>query len=66
MRKHYRRIYKLCDERGYLGNAAATAPTIASDGWMKTGYLCYFDEDGFVYIVDRIKELIKHNGYQVP
>ena len=37
---------------GYLGNAEATATTITSDG--------------FLYIVDRIKELIKHNGYQVP
>ena len=34
--------------------------------WLKTRNLCYFDEDGFLYIVDRIKELIKHNGYQVP
>ncbi|PQM42611.1 4-coumarate--CoA ligase-like 5 [Prunus yedoensis var. nudiflora] len=49
----------------YLGNAEATAATIDSDGWLKTGDLCYFDEDGLLYIVDRIKELIKHNGYQV-
>ena len=34
--------------------------------WLQTGNLCYFDEDGFLYIVDPIKELIKHNGYQVP
>ncbi|GFS46106.1 OPC-8:0 CoA ligase1 [Actinidia rufa] len=51
--------------KGYLGNEAATEATIDSDGWLRTGDLCYFDEDGFVYIVDRIKELIKHNGYQV-
>ncbi|XP_034704205.1 4-coumarate--CoA ligase-like 5 [Vitis riparia] len=51
--------------KGYLGNAEATAATITSDGWLRTGDLCYFDEDGFLYIVDRIKELIKHNGYQV-
>ena len=51
--------------KGYLGNEEATAATITSDGWLKTGDLCYFDEDGFVYIVDRMKELIKHNGYQV-
>ncbi|CAL8119500.1 unnamed protein product [Prunus armeniaca] len=49
----------------YLGNVEATAATIDSDGWLKTGDLCYFDEDGLLYIVDRIKELIKHNGYQV-
>ncbi|KAK4385562.1 4-coumarate--CoA ligase-like 7 [Sesamum angolense] len=49
----------------YLGNAEATAATFDSDGWLKTGDLCYFDDEGYIYIVDRIKELIKHNGYQV-
>ncbi|XP_071734602.1 probable CoA ligase CCL5 [Rutidosis leptorrhynchoides] len=51
--------------KGYLKNEEATAATIDSDGWLKTGDLCYIDEDGCLYIVDRIKELIKHNGYQV-
>ncbi|KAM7265587.1 hypothetical protein ACFE04_003270 [Oxalis oulophora] len=52
--------------KGYLGNDEATAATMEKDGWwLKTGDLCYFDKDGFLYIVDRIKELIKHNGYQV-
>ncbi|KAI3748560.1 hypothetical protein L6452_11713 [Arctium lappa] len=51
--------------KGYLGNEAATAATIDLDGWLRTGDLCYFDKDGCLYIVDRIKELIKHNGYQV-
>lgn len=49
----------------YLGNGEATAATFDSEGWLKTGDLCYFDDEGYVYIVDRIKELIKHNGYQV-
>ncbi|KAI3470524.1 hypothetical protein Pfo_027187 [Paulownia fortunei] len=49
----------------YLGNDEATAATFDSDGWLKTGDLCYFDDEGYIYIVDRIKELIKHNGYQV-
>lgn len=49
----------------YLGKIEATAETIISDGWLRTGDLCCFDDDGFLYVVDRIKELIKHNGYQV-
>ncbi|XP_027365504.1 4-coumarate--CoA ligase-like 5 [Abrus precatorius] len=51
--------------KGYLGNMEATTATIDSEGWLRTGDLGYIDENGFVYIVERIKELIKHNGYQV-
>lgn len=51
--------------KGYLGNEEASASVIDGEGWLRTGDLCYFDDDGFIYIVDRIKELIKHNGYQV-
>lgn len=52
--------------RGYVGNEEATAATLDSEGWLKTGDLCYFDNDGFLYIVDRLKELIKYKAYQVP
>ncbi|CAK9176277.1 unnamed protein product [Ilex paraguariensis] len=51
---------------GYVGDEEATASTLNSEGWLKTGDLCYFDSEGFLYIVDRLKELIKYKAYQVP
>ncbi|XP_019090904.1 PREDICTED: 4-coumarate--CoA ligase-like 2 isoform X2 [Camelina sativa] len=50
--------------KGYFKNEEATAATIDSEGWLKTGDLCYIDSEGFVFVVDRLKELIKCNGYQ--
>ncbi|KAG7972014.1 hypothetical protein I3843_07G163100 [Carya illinoinensis] len=52
--------------KGYFRNAEATASTLDSEGWLKTGDLCYIDDDGFIFVVDRLKELIKYKGYQVP
>lgn len=51
--------------RGYLNNPEATAQCIDAAGWFRTGDIGYGDEDGFFYIVDRVKELIKYKGYQV-
>ncbi|KAF5476595.1 hypothetical protein F2P56_003332 [Juglans regia] len=51
---------------GYVGDDKATAETLDSERWLKTGDLCYFDSEGFLYIVDRLKELIKYKAYQVP
>ncbi|CAH8333022.1 unnamed protein product [Eruca vesicaria subsp. sativa] len=51
--------------KGYFKNQEATSETFNREGWLKTGDLCYIDDDGFLYIVDRLKELIKYKGYQV-
>ncbi|XP_047149769.1 4-coumarate--CoA ligase-like 9 [Vigna umbellata] len=50
--------------KGYVDDPEATSATLVN-GWLRTGDLCYFDNDGFLYIVDRLKELIKYKGYQV-
>ncbi|WOH10627.1 hypothetical protein DCAR_0730096 [Daucus carota subsp. sativus] len=52
--------------KGYVGDNEATVATFSSDGWLKTGDICYFDSEGFLFIVDRLKELIKYKAYQVP
>uniref|UniRef100_A0A5B6YHV7 Putative 4-coumarate CoA ligase n=1 Tax=Davidia involucrata TaxID=16924 RepID=A0A5B6YHV7_DAVIN len=52
--------------KGYAGDSKATSATLASDGWLRTGDLCFLDEEGFLFVVDRLKELIKYKGYQVP
>lgn len=50
---------------GYLNNPEATAETIVEDGWLRTGDLASIDADGYLYIRDRLKELIKYKGFQV-
>ena len=50
--------------KGYLHNPQATAATFTGD-WLRTGDLGYFDQDGFLFIVSRKKELIIRGGYNV-
>jgi len=50
---------------GYFNEMEKTKECLSDDGWLRTGDLAHYDEDGFFYITDRIKELIKVRGYQV-
>lgn len=54
-----------CVMKGYIGDNKATDETIRN-GWIHTGDVGYFDEDLNFFIVDRLKELIKYKGFQVP
>src|SRR5205814_8422958 len=51
--------------KGYLGKPQDTAASIDGDGWYHTGDVGYVDDDGWFFIVDRTKELIKYKGLQV-
>ncbi|HSV41594.1 MAG TPA: AMP-binding protein [Nocardioidaceae bacterium] len=50
---------------GYFGRPDATEAVIDADGWFATGDMATIDEDGFVQIVDRKKDLIIRNGHNV-
>ncbi|KAF5456304.1 hypothetical protein F2P56_025802 [Juglans regia] len=51
--------------KGYLNDPEATERTIDKDGWLYTGDIGYIDGDDELFIVDRLKELIKYKGFQV-
>ncbi|GMY29624.1 4-coumarate--CoA ligase-like 6 [Fagus crenata] len=51
--------------KGYLNNVEATMSTIDKDGWLHTGDIVFFDQDGYITMSDRLKEIIKYNGFQI-
>lgn len=51
---------------GYLNNVEGTKNALTDDGYFKTGDIGYQDKDGNFFITDRVKELIKYKGFQVP
>ncbi|XP_078043387.1 luciferin 4-monooxygenase-like [Augochlora pura] len=50
---------------GYYKNPTATAEILDKDGWIHTGDLAYYNDEGEIYIVDRLKEIIKYRGHQI-
>lgn len=50
---------------GYLNNLESTKSTIDDNVWLHTGDIAYFDEDGYLYFIDRLKETIKYKGFQI-
>lgn len=51
--------------KGYLNDEKATREAVDHEGWLRTGDVGYYDDDGHFFIVDRVKELIKVKGNQV-
>jgi acyl-CoA synthetase (AMP-forming)/AMP-acid ligase II len=51
--------------KGYFGRPEETDTLIDGEGWLHTGDIGRVDEDGWWFVVDRVKELIKYKGYQV-
>jgi long-chain acyl-CoA synthetase len=50
---------------GYWNNPDATAATVTADGWLKTGDAGYVDDEGYIYLHDRVKDMIVSGGENV-
>lgn len=51
--------------KGYYRDPEKTKKCFGSDGFFDTGDIGYFDDEGYIYIVDKVTELIKYNGLQI-
>jgi long-chain acyl-CoA synthetase len=51
--------------KGYWKRPQETKECLSEDGWLLTGDIGWLDEDGYLYLLDRKKEMIKYKGYQV-
>lgn len=52
--------------KGYHNRPEETKKTFTEDGWLRTGDMMYHSEEGYLFVTDRLKELIKVKGFQVP
>lgn len=50
---------------GYFGRPEATSETLDADGWLHTGDLAYMDEEGFIFVVDRLKDMVITGGFNI-
>lgn len=55
----------VCVMDGYWHNSEATAQALGADGWLRTGDIGYLDADGFLHVVDRIKDVINRSGEKI-
>ncbi|EEY61916.1 4-coumarate-CoA ligase, putative [Phytophthora infestans T30-4] len=58
-------VFKRIGAKGYYKNPEETEKSITEDRFVHTGDVGYIDNDGFIFIVDRVKEMIKYKGHQV-
>ena len=51
--------------RGYYGNDEATTSSLSDDGWLRTGDIAQINAEGYVFILDRLKDMIITAGYKI-